>query len=104
MRALTSVQVAASEAVGFFAVAESVDEGAQLPHVPHPPCHHHLLLDDVGLGKVRPSLWRANTNESPSRSVCAGITAHGTGMRCHSSPAEASMPATPAEDVTCASP
>lgn len=52
----TSVLVAASEAVGFFAVAESVDERAQLPHVPHPPCHHHLLLDDVSLRKVRPSL------------------------------------------------
>lgn len=55
---LTSVLVAASEAVGFFAVAEPVDERAQLPHVPHPPRHHHLLLDDVSLRKVRPSLWQ----------------------------------------------
>lgn len=52
----TSALVAASEAVGFFAIAEPVDEWAQLPHVPHPPCHHHLLLNDVSLGKVRPSL------------------------------------------------
>lgn len=52
----TFALAAASEAVGFFAVAESVDEGAQLPHVPHPPCHHHLLLDDVSLRKVRPPL------------------------------------------------
>lgn len=52
----TLALVAASEAVGFFAVAEPVDEGAQLPHVPHSPCHHHLLLDDVSLRKVRPSL------------------------------------------------
>lgn len=52
----TSVWVAASEAVGFFAVAESVDEGAKLPHVPHPPCNHHLLLDDVCLRKVCSSL------------------------------------------------
>lgn len=52
----TSTLAAAPEAVGFFAVAESVDERAQLPHVPHPPRHHHLLLDDVRLRKVRPSL------------------------------------------------
>lgn len=69
MCALTPVLVAASEAVGFFAIAESVDEGAQLPHVPHPPCHHHLLLDDVSLWKVRPSLWQKDTNESLIRSV-----------------------------------
>lgn len=73
--ALTSTLVAASEAVGFFAVAEPVDEWAQLPHVPHPPRHHHLLLDDVSLGKVRPSLWQGDTNESLSRSVCGRNTA-----------------------------
>ena len=63
---LTPALVAASEAVGFFAVAEPVDEGAQRSHVPHPACHHHLLLDDVGLRKVRPSLWERDANESLS--------------------------------------
>lgn len=61
MCVLTSALVAASQAVGFFAVAEPVDEGSQLPHAPHPPCHHHLLLNDVGLRKVRPSLSQRDT-------------------------------------------
>lgn len=52
----TSALVVASEAIGFFAIAEPMDEWAQLPHVPHPPRHRHLLLDDVSLRKVRPSL------------------------------------------------
>lgn len=55
-RALTSALAAASEAVGLFAEAQPVDEGTELPHVPHPPRHHHLLLDDVSLRKVGPSL------------------------------------------------
>lgn len=54
---------AASKAVGFFAVAEPVDEWAQLPQVPDPPRNHHLLLDDVSLRKVCPSLWQRHTNE-----------------------------------------
>lgn len=76
---LTSALAATSEAVGFFAVAEPVDEGSQLPHVPNPPCHHHLLVDDVGLRKVCSSLWERNqllihlhtcaTNESPCPSA-----------------------------------
>lgn len=33
-----------------------MDEGTELPHVPHPPRHHHLLLDDVSLRKVGPPL------------------------------------------------
>lgn len=54
---LTSACVASAfEAVGVFAVAEPVDEGPQRSHVPHPPRHHHLLLDDVGLGQIRPLL------------------------------------------------
>lgn len=54
---LTSACVASAfEAVGVFAVAEPVDEGPQLSHVPHPPRHHHLLLDDVGLGQIRAPL------------------------------------------------
>lgn len=52
----TLALAATSEAVGFSAVTEPVNEGAQLPHVPHPPRHHHLLLDDVRLRKVCPSL------------------------------------------------
>lgn len=52
----TLALAAASEAVSFSAVTEPVNERAQLPHVPHPPRHHHLLLDDVRLRKVRPSL------------------------------------------------
>jgi len=52
----SSVRVAASQAIGLFAIAESVDEGPQLPHVPHPACHHHLLLNDVRMRQVRPSL------------------------------------------------
>ena len=65
MRAvLTSVRVATPEAIGLFAIAESVDEGPQLPHVPHPPCHHHLLLDDVRMRQVCPSLWeKENTSQ-----------------------------------------
>lgn len=59
--ALTSVGHAAAEAVGVFAVAQAVDEGAQLVHVAHLPSHHHLLVDDVGLGQVRPLLQRTKT-------------------------------------------
>lgn len=50
------VLAASSEAVRLPAVTHPVYEGSQLPHVPHSPRHHHLLLDDVGLGKVCPSL------------------------------------------------
>lgn len=59
---------AAPEAEGVFAVAQPVDEGPELPHVPHPPRHHHLLLDDVRLRKVRPPLQEegAPTGESPT--------------------------------------
>lgn len=60
--ALTSALAAAPEAVGVFAVAQPVDEGPQLPHVPHPARHHHLLLDDVGLRKVRPPLREEDTH------------------------------------------
>lgn len=67
---LTLALAATSEAVGFSAVTEPVNVGAQLPHVPHPPRHHHLLLDDVRLRKVRPSLWQRDTNESLDWSVC----------------------------------
>lgn len=59
---LLTVLLATSEAVGFFAEAQPVDKGTQLPHVLHPPCHHHVLLDDVGLRKVSPSLSRRHTN------------------------------------------
>lgn len=62
-RALTSALAAASEAVCFFAVAQPVDEGTELPHVPHPPRHHHLLLDHVGLRKVGPSLQGQDTQQ-----------------------------------------
>lgn len=49
----TSVGDAAAQAVRLFAVAEAVDEGAQLTHVVHFPGHHHFLVDDVGLRQVR---------------------------------------------------
>lgn len=51
----TSV-TAASKAVGLFAEAQSVNEWPKLSHTPHPSCHHHLLMDNVGLRKVCPSL------------------------------------------------
>lgn len=60
---LTSALVAASEAEGFFAIAELVDEGAQLPHIPHSPRHNHLLVDDVSLRKVCPSLWQRDKDD-----------------------------------------
>lgn len=75
---LTSVLLATPEAVGFFAEAQPVDVRAQLPHVPHPPRHHHLLLDDVGLRKVSPSLWRRHTNGWVTRTIC------GMGTDCSS--------------------
>lgn len=73
-RALTSALAAASEAVGFFAVAQPVDEGTELPHVPHPPRHHHLLLDDVGLRKVGPSLQEKGSQLSESLDPSVGVT------------------------------
>lgn len=75
-RALTLALAAASEAVGFFAVAQPVDEGTELPHVPHPPRHHHLLLDDVGLRKVGPSLQERGSqlSESPDPSADPSFT------------------------------
>lgn len=49
----TSAGDAAAQAVRFFAVAEAVDEGAQLTHVVYFPSYHHFLVDDVGLRQVR---------------------------------------------------
>lgn len=49
----TSAGDAAAQAVRFFAVAEAVDEGAQLTHVVHLSSYHHFLVDDVGLRQVR---------------------------------------------------
>lgn len=73
-RALTSALAVASEAVGFFAIAQPVDEGAELPHVPHPPRHHHLLLDDVSLRKVGPSLQEKGTRLSESLEPSVEVT------------------------------
>lgn len=39
----------ALQSVGVLAVAQSVDEGSKLAHVSNAACHHHLLLDEVGL-------------------------------------------------------
>ena len=47
---LTSVLVAAFEAVDLPAITPPVDERPQLSHVPHTARHHHLLLHDVRLG------------------------------------------------------
>ena len=46
----------ALQAVCVLAVTQAVDEGPQLAHVMNLPRHNHLLLDNVGLGKVRPLL------------------------------------------------
>lgn len=55
---LTSLATTASQPVGFFSVTEPVDEGSQLTHVPNASRHHHLLLNDVGLGQIHPPLQK----------------------------------------------
>lgn len=58
---LTSASVAALQPVSLFAIAQPVDEGAELAHVLHPAGYHHLLLNQVRLRQVRPSLQRGHT-------------------------------------------
>lgn len=65
-RRLTFPGVSPLQPIGVLAVAQPVDEGAQLTHVLHTSGYHHFLLDDVSLRKIGPLLqgggaWLQNT-------------------------------------------
>ena len=53
---LTQNPVPALQLVRVFALAEVVNEVSQLFHILQALSHHHLLMDQVGLGQVGTSL------------------------------------------------
>lgn len=55
---LTQDPVSALKLIGVLSLAEVVDEESQLFHIVQALCHHHLLMDQVGLRHVDTSLGK----------------------------------------------
>lgn len=66
----TQDSVSALQLVGVFSLAEVVDEVSELVDVLQALGHHHLLMDQVGLGQVGAGLDTENKTINTRAQLC----------------------------------